>query len=61
MKKILFGVLALVAISVSFASCDSLCGKTDANDTTVVEDTVLVNDSVVTDSVMVADSLVDVE
>lgn len=57
MKKILFGVLALVAVSVSFASCDSLCGKTDVNDTTVVQDT----DTIVADSVMVADSLVDVE
>jgi len=57
MKKILFGVLALVAISVSFASCDSMSSKTDTNDTTVVQDT----DTIVTDSVMVADSLVDVE
>lgn len=51
MKKIMFFVMALVAVS--FISCDSLANKTAENDSTLVDsiDTVQV-DSVAVDSVV---------
>lgn len=56
MKKIMFFVMALVAVS--FISCDGLANKTAENDSTLVDsiDTVQVDsinaDSVVVDSVV---------
>ncbi len=57
MKKILIAVFALIAVSVSFASCDNMCNKTDANDSTAMDS---VMDTVQVDSVA-TDTLVDVE
>lgn len=53
MKKILFGLLAIVALSLS--SCGGSCENTaDANDTI---DTTVVADSIVVDSVAVLDTV----
>jgi hypothetical protein len=57
MKKILIAVFALIAVSVSFASCDNMCNKTGANDSTAIDS---VMDTVQVDSVA-TDTLVDVE
>lgn len=54
MKKLLFAVLALVAVSLS--SCGGSCEKSDANDSTALDsvDTVQV-DTIVADSVVAPD------
>ena len=54
MKKILFGLLAIVALSLS--SCGGSCENTaDANDT--IDTTTVVADSIVVDSVAVLDTV----